>query len=359
MQFRVLDRLTLDFVDGGAVADYQILNDYVTMNSSNITIYEPTEAKIGDLIALIKTSGAYYIGCITAIDEAGLNVGFKDGKEFFAGKQLNPVRFPYYKGEHGEQWEIRFDAVRDTARLVEIIYIEHEDEKARLPLQIVTSGSVTAIWQYEGNDFDFKNFLLDIFDRRNVVLQFNVIFGAERKLQIRIFVNNNTGDMIKDNIHLMELDINQEKQPTKTTCKVLSKETKEILKIYYLLDNDTITEDSKDLRRILPPMLTTAEYDSVKDSEAGIGSYDLAFDELSGQIFNHTVSVRIDKATNMINVGRLQIGNGVKILTKYGEIDTIYTGLEESGSENMVTLTFGKARVLYSDIIKLALRRFN
>jgi len=373
VQYRCLDRKTLEFVDGGAVVNYQIRNDYIVMNNSIIELVKPSLSKVGDLIAIIKTAGAYVIGCITAVEEKGLSISFKDGKEFFNSNQLNPMR--YFFGIDNIKLTVKYDSVKGTADLIKGFFIENPDSLQNLPIEIVTSGIMMTIWRDEENDFNFLDYLLFIFDNCNVVLQFSVIFGVERKIRVRIFANNNTGENIKDNIKLMTLINNEEQQPEKTVCKVLNGTTKEVLATYYLRENDIITTQSQLVYngnyRVLPPKMVTATLDMQKASSDDLTAYDVALDELRGYVFNHIITADIDRNSQMININRLQIGDGVSIFTEgekeiqldgteetiTNETISVFTGLEESSYSNIVTLTFGKGRKKYTDKIQLALRR--
>ena len=49
-QYRVYDRSTLSYVDGGILRDYKIDSDYMSNNASDVTLVEETLAKKGDII---------------------------------------------------------------------------------------------------------------------------------------------------------------------------------------------------------------------------------------------------------------------------------------------------------------------
>ena len=94
MQFRIYDRQTLAYKDGGYVASYTIDDDYIVNNNSTITIVKALNDKVveGDTIALISTSGAYHKGTITTFDNSDYKITYKSDKELFNNNILNPLR---------------------------------------------------------------------------------------------------------------------------------------------------------------------------------------------------------------------------------------------------------------------------
>ena len=53
-QFRIYDRQTLEYVDGGIIRDYSIDADYLSNNASTVTLTEETYAQKGDIIVGIS-----------------------------------------------------------------------------------------------------------------------------------------------------------------------------------------------------------------------------------------------------------------------------------------------------------------
>ena len=92
MQYRVYKRQDLSYVDSGYVSpnNINIDDDYLINNNSVINILKPTKAVIGDIIAIIKDSGAYHKGIITEVDNADLTISYKSAKELFNDNIINP-----------------------------------------------------------------------------------------------------------------------------------------------------------------------------------------------------------------------------------------------------------------------------
>lgn len=356
MQYRVLDRQSLKFVDSGACFDYNIDNDYIVGNNSTVKIVKSTEARQGDFIALIETSGAYSFGCITAVDNSDLKISYKHAKECLNDNVLNPVRYNYIDNT---TFVGKYDAVKDTARLIKANWIDCADPLHKLPLQLEISGQTTSVWTWKDDDLDFNEYLLNIFNTDNVVLQFQVNFSEKTpKLLCRIMANNNSGEVIKDNIKLMSITFTEEKLPEKTVAIVLDNKTKQILGTYYLRDNNTVTTSSElvvdGAYRLLPVKTVVVEHDS--SNSDGVTPIETAYEELKGTVYNHTIEIKLDKKSMILDYRTLQIGDGVKIVNANGITDTIYTGYRDDGTGS-VTMVFGKLRKRYTDKIQMLLRR--
>lgn len=102
-QYRVYDRTTLSYVDGGVIRDYAIDADYLSNNASTVSLVEETTAKKGDIIVGINGIEKTFIGAITAVDNTKLQVSFKHTKELFADRVINPFK---YTGTLGYRFEI-------------------------------------------------------------------------------------------------------------------------------------------------------------------------------------------------------------------------------------------------------------
>src|SRR5690554_1499924 len=82
-QYRVYDRQTLDFVDGGVVRSYSIDADYLSNNASTVTLVDETAAKKGDIVIGQNGMTKTFIGAITAVDNTKRQISFKHPKELF------------------------------------------------------------------------------------------------------------------------------------------------------------------------------------------------------------------------------------------------------------------------------------
>ena len=349
MQFRIYDRQTLAYKDGGYVASYTIDDDYIVNNNSTITVVKALSDKVveGDTIVLIQTSGAYHKGTITTFDNSDFKITYKSDKELFNNNILNPLRKDFIgEVEDGDRIYKPF-GIQYIADIISMYFGSADDVYRRLPLKVYTDGDVLGIhysltlekneedktsgliitkfdekkyidkvgdikdneftyvldrwklnnaevnlteygieigntpfdgdtitfkeepnmvWTWEDNQIGFVDWLVDIFEKYNVVLSWdidfdiagkmttklkldeetgvykieldrnkNIILESERKPYyiVRLSALSNNPKIIKDNVNeVMQMITYTEKQlPEATVCSIIDKETKEIVRL--------------------------------------------------------------------------------------------------------------------------------
>lgn len=391
MQYRVYSKKTLSYIDGGYVSPDKISidDDYLICNSSVFSILNPTKAAVGDIVVLIKDVGPYHKGIITAVDNEELTISYKDVKEMFNNNILNPFRTKYIDDKNFVGKFLNLSA--NVAIMINDNFVKSIDSQLNLPIKYYEfQGNTEALWKYSDNQINFKDFLIDMFNKYNLVIDFDINFNSANNnnnmsLTIKLSVVSQMGTIIKDNMQIGKFIYEESTLPDNTVCILLDKSTKEELARYYLRVDNTVTKDIYDLERALPARYTAVEYSDPNESEAGnVGdiyvdgkkvdipeqelpqtteeelerNYELtAKDTLCSSSYYELVQLEIDKNSKMIDFDFLSIGSGVKIVNEQGIIDTIYTGRKENNGSSKITLMFGKSRKDYTDKIQLALRR--
>lgn len=247
MQFRIYDRQTLAYKDGGYVASYTIDDDYIVNNNSTITIVKALNEEVveGDTIVLIQTSGAYHKGTITTFDNSDYKITYKSDKELFNNNILNPLRHSFIEEvEEGDRVYTPF-GTQYIADIIQLYFGGADDPYRRLPLKVYTDGDVLddkgnpkMVWTWEDNQINFVDWLVDIFEKYNVVLNWDIDFDIANKLTdrkpyyiVRLSALTNSPKIIKDNVNeVMQMITYTEKQlPEATVCSIIDKESKEIV----------------------------------------------------------------------------------------------------------------------------------
>lgn len=340
-QYRVYDRQTLGYVDGGVIKDYACDFDYLCDNASTLTMTEETYAKKGDIVTAIRGTEKLFLGVITAVDNTKKTVSFKHMKELFSDTVLNPFK---YTGTIG----YKFDAVSATEIILTLAFISTDDAKKRLPLVLEKRGSAPgAVWNEDGNTMQIADFIQFVFDSHNLYLDFDLDF-KNNKILCRIIKNTAGGYVIKDNIKLSEPAFDKNELPNYNKAVVYNKDTGAILGTYYLLSDNTVTTSATNAKRLLPVSTKYIEYDSGK----GVTALELATSELSGNIFNHCIQYKLSKEQRLVNPLRFNIGDAVKIIYQEREYDSIFTGLKFNKSDPYITCLFGKTRIDFTDRLK-------
>jgi hypothetical protein len=340
-QYRVYDRQTLDYVDGGVIRDYTIDADYISNNASAVTLIEETIAKKGDIIVGISGINKTFIGIITAVDNTKLQISFKHPKELFADNVLNPFK---YTGTLG----YKFELTSGLETILTFAFISTNDTKKKLPLLIEKRGIANgAVWMDDGDTLNISDFIQWAFDNHNVYLDFDIDF-ISNKLICKIIKNTTTGYVIKDNIKLSTPTFDKNELPNYNKAVLYDKDTGAISGTFYLLANNTVTTNANDASRLLPVQTKYISYDADK----GYTPEEVAASELQGNIYNHCIQFKLSKEQRLVNPFSFKYGDGVKIIYEGREYDSIFTGMKYSKDDPYITCLFGKTRIDFTDRLK-------
>jgi hypothetical protein len=317
-QYRVYDRATLNYIDGGVIRDYKIDTDYLTNNASEVTLTEETYAQKGGVIVGISGVNKKFIGVITAVDNTKKTISFKHMKEIFADTVLNPFKYTSTVG-------YKFELVGTMELILSLAFVTTDD----------------------GDTLNISDFIQWAFDNHNVYLDFDIDF-LDNKLVCRITKNAVTGYVIKDNKKLSAPAFDSNQLPNYNKAVVYNKDTGAIAGTYYLLGNNTVTVSSTDPSRILPVQTKYISYDPDK----GYTALEVATSELKGSVYNHCIQYKLSKEQRLVDPFAFNYGDGVKIIYDGREYDSIFTGLKFTKDDPYVTCLFGKNRIDFTDRLK-------
>jgi len=340
-QYRVYDRQSLNYVDGGIIRDYTIDADYLSNNASTVTLTEQTAANKGDIIVGISGIDKTFIGVISAVDNTKLQISFKHPKELLYDTVLNPFK---YTGTIGYKFEI----ISAMETIINLAFVQTDDDKKKIPLLIEKRGTASgAVWTDDGDTINISDFIQWAFDNHNVYLDFDIDF-KENKIVCRIIKNSFAGYVIKDNIKLSTPTFDKNELPNYNKAVVYNKDTGVIVGTYYLLSNNTVTANSNDSRRLLPVQTKYIAYETGK----GYTPQEVADSELKGNIYNHCIQYKLNKQQRLVDPFAFNYGDGVKIVYDGREYDSIFTGLKYTKDAPYITCLFGKTRVDFTDRLK-------
>ena len=340
-QYRVYDRQSLDFVDGGVVRGYSIDDDYLSNNASTVTLVDKTAAKKDDIVIGQSGMNKTFIGVITAVDNTKRKISFKHPKELFSDTVLNPFK---YTGTIGYKFELT--AAMET--VLSLAFITTDDAKKKLPLRVEKYGTASgAVWADDGDTLNISDFIAWAFDSHNVYLDFDIDFTAN-KLVCKIVKNTMTGYVIKDNIMLSTPTFDKNELPTYNKAVVYNAATGAILGTYYLLADNTVTTSGTNENRLLPVHTKYISYDADK----GYSPLEVAQSDLQGNIYNHCIQYKFSKEQRLVDPLAFKYGDGVKIIYDGREYDSIFTGLKYTKDAPYITCLFGKTRIDFTDRLK-------
>ena len=340
-QYRVYDRRTLAFVDGGVIRDYSIDNDYLSNNASTVVLVDETHAKKGDIIVGISGITKTFIGAITAVDNTKKTILFKHMKELFADNVINPFKFTSTLG-------YKFELVDTMEFILRTAFVDIPDTRRRLPIVFERHGVVSgAVWTDDKDTLNLSDFIGWAFDHFNVYLDFDIDF-VRNVIVCKIIHNTSGGYVIKDNIALSEPNFDKNELPNFNKAIVFHKDTGATLGTYYLLANNTVTTSSTNANRILPVQTKYISFDPDK----GYTALQVATSELMGNIYGHCIVIKFSKEQNLVKPLEFKVGDTVKIIYRGREYNSIFTGLKFTKGEPYYTCLFGKTRIDFTDRLK-------
>lgn len=344
LQYRVYNRNTLQFVDGGHISDYSVDLDYLTNNASTITLIDETYANNGDIVAISDGTAKKFLGCISSVDNTKKQISFKHLKEIFNDSVLNVFKFSELLG-------CKFDAVEVIYEILNLGFITTDDEKRKLPLLLEKYGTAPgAIWTEDNDTINVMEFCQQMFDSQNVYLDFDIDF-MENKILCKIIKNTTSGMVIKDNIKLSEPTFDKNELPANNKAIVYNGSSGEIYGTFYLLSDNTVTNDAKHTDRLLPVQTKYIAYNP-NDGKTTFTPLEVATSELKGNIYNHCIQYKLSKNQNLVNPLTLNYGDSV-IIVYYGrEYNSIFTGLKYNMKDPYYTCFFGKTRIDFTDRLK-------
>ena len=351
MQFRVYDRQTLAYKDGGYVASYTIDDDYIVNNNSSITFVKKLNDKVvvGDAIALIQTSGAYHKGIITAVDNADYTITYKSDKELFNDNIIN-----LFASDYAEQEDLKIAArfgIEEVALILYNYFGVSNDWAKRLPLKFITEGDVTKevenpetgvietipamLWNWSNTSIQVIDWLVSLFERYNVSLSWQIDFDIANPISVEIengkiktvngeldgeiIIHNdrlpsyvvtlsavtNAGKIIKDNVANQTITYTEREIPEATVCVLIDKDSKDVVMLSsgQNLFNPNLGEENK--------KLTINDYgvSTVDDSTSNISGY-IKVQPSTDYVLSFTKYDGVDRYIAFYNKEKTIIGDG-------------------------------------------------
>ena len=346
VHYRIYARQNLDYIDGGIVKDYFIDYDIISNNTSSASIIENCEGFKGDIIALIEGNNLVILGVITAIDNSEKKISFKHMKELFNDTILNVFKYT-------DLLNHKFDGVQGLKIILNYAFIETDDPEEKLPMTIKTFGSDnTCIYTSTDDTINLADFINWLFDTYNIYLDFEIDF-TNNKIVCNIVKNSTQGYVIKDNIKLSEPEFDNNELPTYNKVVFYNSDTGEIAGTYYLLADNSVTDDPLNFNRILPPVSTYLSWDETQAIKEDYTMHEQACSELQGNIYNHCILYKLSKKQTMVNCKNFRYGDKVTIVYKDREYQSIFTGLKFTMTDPYFTCIFGKTRIDFTDRMKL------
>lgn len=402
MQYRVYNRQTLKYVDGGYVQEFNIDDDYIVNNNSTISVVKKrnntiSDVVVGDIIALIKDSGAYHKGVITSVDDTAFTISYKSDKELFNDNIPNP-----HSGDFTQNNELKIAGkfgVEIVIELLRLWFKDTDDALKKLPVTFVADGDVLdengepkMLWTWSNDSINIVDWLTELFEKYNLSLNWNINFDISKDLTIERFNNDGSdnpdarhpqyivtlsaitksGGIVKDNVAMQTITYTVKELPDATVCRIIDSTTKELLKnddgsnaIFYLYEKngeysistekDPVLSDGR--QRVLPVKTVIATFSQNSTGTDETTPEDVAKDKLIPSQFNQAIEIKINSDSKMFDFVNVKFGDQYQIINEQGSVNSVFTGKKFSNKDKWVTLYFGLGRQNYTDIVQIKMRK--
>lgn len=346
VHYRVYARNNLNYIDGGVVKDYSIDYDIISNNTSTASIIGTSQGFKGDILALINGSKLVELGVITSIDNTEQKISFKHMKELFNDTVLNVFKYT-------DLLNYKFDGVQGLKTILQYAFINTNDNKKKLPLEIKTFGNEPSCVYVEDDDtIKIVDFIDWLFDKYNIYLDFSINFFTN-KIVCTIAKNTTEGYIIKDNIKLSKPEFDNNDMPSYNKVIFYNADLGTEQGTYYLLEDNTLTTNANDTRRVLPTQTKYATWDETQAIKDGYTMVEQAKSELCGNIYNHCILYKLAKKQTMVQCKNFRYGDKVTIVYEDREYHSVFTGLKYTMNQPYYTCVFGKTRIDFTDRMKL------
>ena len=270
MQYRVYNRQTLEYVDGGYVRKFNIDDDYIVNNNSTVSVVRHKDdtlknVVVGDIITLIQDSGAYHKGVITAVDDTAYSISYKSDKELFNDNIPNP-----YSGAFTNDNQLKIAGKFGVGVVISLLkhYFSNADkgsldydELKNLPITFVADGDVLddegnpkMLWTWSNDSINIVDWLTELFEKYNLSLNWDIDFdisnnnlkSRNEKYIVTLSSITKSGGIVKDNVAMQTITYTVKELPDATVCRVIDSNSKELCYIssgVNLLNPATVTEN--------------------------------------------------------------------------------------------------------------------
>lgn len=346
VHYRIYARNTLEYIDGGVVKDYSIDYDIISNNTSTATIINISQGFKGDIVALIDGNDLVELGVITSIDNTEHKISFKQMKELFNDTVINVFKYTNLLNR-------KFEAIQGLKTILTFAFIDTTDSQKKLPLEIKTFGSeLSCVYSDDSDTINISDFIDWLFDTYNIYLEFAIDFVNDRII-CTISKNATEGYVIKDNIKLSKPEFDSNEMPTYNKVVFYNADTGTEQGTYYLLENNELTTDATDSKRILPTQTKYCSWDEVDAIKEGYTMEEQAQSELCGNIYNHCILYKLAKNQKMVKCKSFRPGDKVTIVYEDREYKSVFTGLKYTMKDPYYTCVFGKTRIDFTDRMKI------
>lgn len=314
------------------VINYHIKDDLLTKPLSDFTLDQIPNVEIGDIIVVYEDTGnVLYQGVINSIDEDARSVSCGNMYSLFNDKWL---------------WSIPSQTTIEQTieQILNDDFVNNSDAFMRETFDFSISCSTSTIGTFEekqlGTIMDFQDFLINLYDLYDVILEFKIYFDD---IQPEITItkpNKNIKTKISNNVHQV-IEISARSRSASENKLIIYSADKTTYRATYYVNGEYLTTWDEADNRL---SLIKTKY-VFSDEPVG----DVAQANLSTEIYNHELQVIMTDGF-VYNPKHIRLGQYYDVYYKGQIYKSVLTGIEYE-SIHQITMIFGKVRQRLEDKI--------
>ena len=328
-----LDKYDLEIKDVIEFEDYEYVIDEETNKNTVFNIVSKVNAENGDIVILQRNKKIDYIGKIKDIQNED-------------GELKRKITIEYISNIFNRKVIIENENIISDAGIEDFIANEIKNNFTNsddtllnikwLDVEVKTHTKITKSIDNDNGIYNFHTFITNCSQNYNIVLDFSYV---NKRIKLIIYKQENKVQLIDTTIQ--DISNYVEKFETSVISKVVVKTDTDI-QTWYLLSDRTTTQDKDDVNRALGEIevVYTSKSEDAKQT---------ALDKLKSNTYNHYISFKINRNSELFDVNNLKVGTPLNVRTNNNIIlDTYISAIKDDGS-NFIEITCGNMRVNFID----------
>lgn len=315
------------------VISYRIKDDLLTKPLSDFTLDQiPSEVEIGDIMVAYEDNGnVVFNGVINSLDE--------DNRALSCGNM-------YSLWDDKWLWNIPTEnSIEETIQtILTNDFVNNADSYMRqtfnfgITCTTSTSGSIEE--KDAGSVVNFQDFLISIYNLYDIILQFNIYFGAIQPTITIFKPNKSVKTKISNNVHQVIEITARSRSASENKLVIYGSDKTTYRGTYYVNGEFLTTNDEADNRLNLIKTKYVFSDETLSD---------VAHANLSTEIYNHELQVIMTDGF-VYDTKQIRLGNYYDVYYKGQVFKSVLTGIEYDNI-HQITMIFGKVRQRLEDKI--------
>ena len=334
-----LDRNTLEIKDVTQVQDYQINLDEETNAKTSITIVKKVNAQDKDIILVKENEETAYLGIIEAPSTEDESMVYKINAKYITNLFDRKLIL-----KHNEI--IKEQGIEDfIAYTIEHEFLNTEDpilDIKYIDIEVLTHTPKQFSVSTENGIYNFHTFITNCTQNYNIVYEFTF---TEKRLKITI-KNIEQQETILIDANTTDITNYKETFSKNVIAKVTVICNNKQEYNYFLLDDRTVTDNKDAENRAIGDIETIYEEEAENTRQAALNTF-------KSNSYSHLIQFDINKASELYDIEKWNIGSLVKIKNKEGNvIDTYISAITKKKDNPMYSIKTGNIRITFLDKLK-------